>query len=38
MQPVQVTTETEAKLVPGEYESVDIHGHVVDIDPTRTIR
>jgi hypothetical protein len=33
MQPIEVTAETEAKLVPGKFGSVDIHGHVVDIDP-----
>jgi hypothetical protein len=32
MQPIEITEESSAKLVPGEYESVDVHGQVTEID------
>jgi hypothetical protein len=35
MQPIEITAGSTAKLVPGEYDSVNIHGRVTDIDDDR---
>lgn len=32
MQPIEITADSAAKLVPGEYDSVNIHGRVIGID------
>ncbi|PSP84660.1 hypothetical protein BRC96_04235 [Halobacteriales archaeon QS_6_64_34] len=32
MQPIEITADSAAKLIPGEYDSVDIYGRVIGID------